>query len=151
MFHGEFSHTIDDKGRLTLPAKLRADFAAGLVVTRGADHCLCIYTKAEWDKVSAKITEMPYAEAAARNFSRFMFSGANELEPDKQGRILLPTYLRAYARLGEEAIISGAGDWLEVWNPDDWQRVMSEMEKDPQAVAEAMAKVQRLYNTRSAT
>ena len=151
MFQGEFSHTIDDKGRLTLPAKFRGELSAGLVVTRGLDHCLCIYTKAEWDQKSAKITALPYAETAARNFSRFMFSGANELEPDKQGRVLLPTYLRQYAHLGEEAIIAGAGERLEVWNPADWQQVIAEMEKNPGAVAEGMATIQRLYNTPSGT
>jgi MraZ protein len=149
MFQGEFSHTIDDKGRLTLPAKFRGELSAGLVVTRGLDHCLCIYTKNQWDEMSGNITRLPSAEDGARNFTRFMFSGANELEPDKQGRVLLPTYLRLYAHLGEEAVIVGAGERLEVWNPANWQKVMRDMEEHPEAVAKAMAEIQRIYNTRS--
>ena len=139
MFLSEFNHTIDDKGRLTLPAKFRAELSAGVVVTRGLDRCLFIFAKSEWDTVSQQITKLPLTKADARTFARFMFSGASDCEPDKQGRILLPSYLRQYAKLDNDVVIIGAGNRLEVWNPATWRETISGLEDNAQDTAERLA------------
>jgi MraZ protein len=91
MFLGEYAHTIDDKGRLTLPAKYRAELASGVVVTRGIDKCLFVFPMDEWKKLSDKVSALPLTDTQARDFRRLLFSGANDAELDKQGRVLLPS------------------------------------------------------------
>ena len=122
MFLGEFSHTIDDKGRLTLPAKFRADFASGIVVTRGIDRCLFAFPQAAWQVLAQKVSSLPLAESQAREFRRLLFSGASDDTPDKQGRVLIPQYLREYANLNGEVIIAGLDTHVEIWNPDAWNK-----------------------------
>src|SRR5512136_1181648 len=117
MFLGEYAHTIDDKGRLTIPAKFRDELEGGVVVTRGLDGCLWAYGRAEWEILAEKIGKVPTTNEAGRNFSRFMFSGAFDSVPDRQGRILVPQNLRDYADIQEETIIIGVMNKLEIWNP----------------------------------
>src|SRR5438105_152924 len=105
MFYGEDSHTLDDKGRLTIPARHRTDLAAGLVVTRGLDRCLTIYPKAKWEELSATIDQLPMTDPNARTFRRHFFSSAVEDIPDKQGRILIPTHLRQYAGIESDVMV----------------------------------------------
>jgi MraZ protein len=123
MFLGEYAHTIDDKGRLTLPAKYRADLAAGLVVTRGIDKCLFVFPRAEWDKLSAKLDALPLTDPQAREFRRLIFSGAIDDELDKQGRVLLAQYLRDYAGLNGNVIVAGLNTHMEIWAPDAWNAI----------------------------
>ncbi len=133
MFLGEFAHTIDDKGRLTIPARFRDELAGGLVITRGLDGCLWAYTRSEWEKVAEKISQLPTTtNPAARNFARFMFSSAFDSIPDRQGRILIPQNLRDYATIGSETVIIGVMNRLEIWAPDRWSEVMAEVEKEPE-------------------
>lgn len=139
MFLSEFNHTIDEKGRLTLPAKYRAELATGVIVTRGLEPCLFIYPKEEWEKLAARINAMSPMKHDVRAFSRFIFAGANDCLPDKQGRILLPSYLREYANLDGEVVIIGAGTRLEVWNPANWQKIIREVELDADQTAERLA------------
>jgi len=120
MFLGEFSHTIDDKGRLTLPAKFRADFAAGIVVTRGIDRCLFAFPITEWQNLAGQVSGLPLTEPQAREFRRLLFSGASDDTLDKQGRVLIPQYLREYANLNGEVIIAGLNTHVEIWSPDAW-------------------------------
>ncbi len=138
MFLGEFIHSIDGKGRLTVPAKFRAALAAGMVVTRGLDRCLFVFPTAQWERRSKAIAKMPLTQRDARAFSRFVFSGAMDVVPDKQGRVLLPAYLREYAGIDGDAIIIGLHDRLEIWNPDRWRDVKLEAEENMELIAEKL-------------
>ena len=134
MFLGEFAHTIDDKGRLTIPARFRDELESGVVVTRGLDGCLWAYSRFEWEQLAQKITQMPTTNQAARNFSRFMFSSAFDSIPDRQGRILVPQNLRGYAGIQNETVVIGVMNRLELWNPEKWAQVVAEVEEDPEAI-----------------
>jgi MraZ protein len=138
VFLGEFSHTLDEKGRLTIPAKFRDELAGGLVVTRGIDRCLSVYPRQVWDGLADQIAKLPISQRSARNFGRLMFSGAADFIPDRQGRVLIPQGLRDYAGLDSEAIIIGLHDRLEIWNPGSWTNVKSNVEEDPESIAEQL-------------
>jgi MraZ protein len=141
MFLGEYLHNIDDKGRLTLPAKFRAELAKGMVVTRGFDGCLFVYPMHEWEEVAQKIDELSFARKDARSLARLMYSEASHCTPDKQGRILLPSYLRDLAKLDGETVIIGLHTRLEIWNPERWQQVRSEVEEQGDTIAEKLAEL----------
>ncbi len=130
MFLGSFTHTLDDKGRLTIPAKYRPDLAAGVVVTRGLDRNLVIYPVAEWQRLSERIAQLPYTDKNARDFRRLVFAMATDTEPDKQGRILIPVELRQYAGIDGEAVVVGVNNYLEVWAPGAWQDLRESVEQD---------------------
>lgn len=134
MFLGEFAHTIDDKGRLTIPAKFREDLASGVVITRGLDGCLWAYSRSEWEQLAEKISRLPTTNPAARNFSRFMFANAFDSIPDRQGRVLIPQNLRDYANIESDTIIIGVMNRLELWNPTQWGDVLAAVEEDPEAI-----------------
>lgn len=121
MFVGEYTHSIDDKGRLAIPAKMRASLLEGAVVTRGIDNCLSVYPKNEWTKLAEKIAALPLADPKARSFSRLMLAGAMDVEFDKQGRVLLPAYLRDYADIRGEIVVAGVYNRMELWNKKAWE------------------------------
>ena len=135
MFSGEFEHSIDSKGRLTIPAKFRDDLEGGVVVTRGLDGCLWAYPRSEWEILAEKLAKLPTANKAARNFSRFMFSSAFDSIPDRQGRVLIPQKLRDYAGIDSETAVIGVMNRVEIWNPAKWSETFSEVEADPEAIA----------------
>ena len=135
MFFGRFGHTIDDKGRLTIPAKYRTSLASGVVVTRGIERCLYIYPLAEWDHLSSQIRQLPLTSKEARSMTRFLFAEAADCVPDKQGRVLIPAYLRDYANLKSDVIVAGSHDHLEVWNPDAYEQDNRHLEDDVEIVA----------------
>jgi MraZ protein len=120
MFLGEFVHTVDDKGRLTIPARFRADLDKGLVVTRGIDRCLVIYPMEEWERLAEQVSALPMTDRRARAFRRLVFANASDATPDKQGRVLIPPRLREYASLDSEAIVTGLNTYIEVWSPESW-------------------------------
>jgi MraZ protein len=128
MFLGEYSHTIDDKGRLTLPAKYRAELATGVVVTRGIEKCLFVFPMSEWQKLSDKISDLPLTDPQAREFQRLLFSGATDAELDKQGRVLLPQYLRDYALLDSSVIVAGLNTHMEIWSLDAWNAIRANID-----------------------
>lgn len=128
MFLGEYTHSIDDKGRLTVPAKFRGELASGLVVTRGFDTNLMVFTMAGWTDLAEKIALKPLSDPSTRAFRRRVFSGAIDLAPDRQGRILLPANLRSFAELNSDAVIIGMYSYLEIWSVDAWQPVRDEIE-----------------------
>ncbi len=125
---GEYRHTIDDKGRLTIPSKIRYELGEGFVITRGLDKCLSIYPKEEWDNIIQKYKELPQTKDV-RNFMRIFLSGATTLEFDKQGRINIPMPLIEFADLKKECIIIGVNDRLEVWSQDNWQSFINDNEE----------------------
>ncbi len=138
MFIGEFSHSIDDKGRLAIPIKFRATLAGGVVVTKGLDGCLFLYTPKEWDKWVEKMNKMPISQSSARAFSRLMLAGALDVVPDKQGRINLPKYLTTYAGIKNNVIVAGLFDRLEIWDSKAWQEYKKKTEKDAASMAEQL-------------
>ena len=128
MFLGEYAHTIDDKGRLTLPAKYRAELASGVVVTRGLDKCLFVFPMDEWKKLSDKVSALPLTDTQARDFRRLLFSGATDAELDKQGRVLLPQYLRDYAGLNGNVVVAGLNTHMEIWSPEAWNGIRDNLD-----------------------
>ena len=127
MFMGEYHHTIDEKGRLTIPSKVRYELGESFIVTRGIDRCLFIYPKHEWEQIITKYRLLPNTKEA-RNFMRFFLSGATVCEFDKQGRINISAPLIKYAGLEKECIIIGVNDRLEVWSRDAWKQFIDENE-----------------------
>lgn len=138
MFIGEYSNKIDDKGRLAIPAKFRADLASGVVVTKGLDGCLFVYTQAEWSKLAERLTNLPLTAANARAIARHMLAGAAALELDKQGRINLPAYLRQFADLNNTVIVAGLFDRLELWQEAAWRTYREKTEAESSAIAEQL-------------
>jgi MraZ protein len=137
MFLGEHSYTLDSKGRLTLPAKYRDDLAQGVVITRGLDHCLFVFQLEDWKRYTKILgEELPFTNKEARQFSRFFFAGAVDAVPDKQGRVLVPEYLREHADLDGEVMIIGVNNRLEVWKPERWQQSLSNASADVETIAE---------------
>jgi transcriptional regulator MraZ len=140
MLLGEYAHTIDDKNRLTLPAKFRDGFADGGVVTRGLDGCLYLYSRAEWEGlVQSRLAELDPLAEEGRLMQRYFFSAAAEAEPDKQGRIMLPAALSEHARLGRDVVVAGVYDHLEIWDRATWREHLKQVEGSAQHVAERLA------------
>ncbi len=122
MFLGEFSHTLDPKGRLTIPAKFRDRLDAGLVVTRSPmDRCLLLFPMPEWEQIAAKVSALPLADPRSAQLRRAFFSAAEDLTPDKQGRILVSQRLRELAQIETEVVVAGVNTFVELWRPDLWQ------------------------------
>ena len=138
MFIGEYSHKIDQKGRIAVPAKFRKDLRDGAIVTRGLDNCLFLYTKKEWDKMAEKLSKLPISRSNTRAFSRLMLAGAMDVEIDKQGRIIIPDYLRKFAGLSKNTIVAGLLNRLEIWDDAKWQVYKKSTEKDSNKIAEAL-------------
>jgi MraZ protein len=130
MFLGEFNHTVDEKGRITVPARFRPELALGVVVTRGLDGCLALYPNAEWDTLAQQLNTLPLTDRRARDFRRFMFGSASEAVPDRQGRVLIPGYLRQYAAIDGEVTVVGMNTYIEIWNPETWHAMRQGVEKD---------------------
>lgn len=141
MFIGEYSHNLDDKGRLAIPVKFRRELAKGAVVTRGLDNCLFLYTKVEWGKLATKLSTLPISQANSRAFSRLMLAGAMDVEVDKQGRMVLPEYLRQFAGLTKEVVVAGLYNRLELWNAEKWQAYKKATEKESGDIAEKMGEL----------
>lgn len=136
MFIGEFQHTLDNKGRVQVPVKFRPRFADGAVVTRGLDDSLFLYTKVEWQKIAEKIAALPLSKNSARSFSRLMLAGAMEIELDKQGRMMLPSYLRKFAGLNKDLIFAGLYSRVEIWDEKKWRSYQEEMEGSVSEITE---------------
>lgn len=140
MFLGEYEHTLDDKNRLTLPAKFRDAFGGGAVVTRGMDRCLSVYAKDEWERfVNDRLGELDPFSGEARQIERFLFSGAAEAEPDRQGRVMIPTALVEHARLSREVVVAGVRDHVEIWDRVHWRGYLEQVEGSAELVAERLA------------
>jgi MraZ protein len=140
MLLGEYEHTIDDKNRLTLPARFRGAFEEGIVVTRGMDGCLFAYTQGDWDRlVRSRLATLDPLSKEGRRMQRFFFSGAAEAELDKQGRVSLPAALLQHAKLARDVVVAGVHDHLEIWDRDAWRRELAEVEGSAEDVAERLA------------
>lgn len=139
MLLGEYEHSIDTKGRIAMPAKLREGLGGKFIITKGLDGCLFVYAMDEWQRVEQKLASLPMSRKTARDFTRFLFGGACEGECDKQGRVLLPASLRRYAGLERDAVIVGVGSRAEIWDVAKWQQYNEESAEDVNELAEQLA------------
>lgn len=139
MLLGEYEHSIDTKGRIAMPAKLREALGAHFMITKGLDGCLFVYDEKEWQQLEVKLAALPMSRKTARDFTRFLFGGAFEAECDKQGRVLLPPNLRRYAGLTKDAVIVGVGNHAEIWDTAKWQQYNEESADDVNELAEQLA------------
>ncbi len=133
---GEYQHTLDEKGRLTMPARFREELGERFVVTRGLDGCLFVYPMPEWANLEAKLQALPLTHREARAFVRLLLSGATECELDRQGRFALPSALREHAGLDKEAVVIGVGSRLEIWSKARWSEYAAEAAGDFAQIAE---------------
>jgi len=141
MFIGEYQHNIDDKGRLAVPTKFRQDLLKGAVVTRGLDHCLFVYMAKAWKEMAEKLATLPISQSKSRAFARLMLAGAMDVQLDRQGRIVLPEYLREYATMKKKVVVAGLYDRLEIWDDAAWTKYKTATEKDSNEIAEALGEL----------
>lgn len=138
MFMGEYEHTIDAKSRLIVPAKFREELGDTFVVTKGLDNCLFVYPMEEWKTLEKTMRGLPFTKSDARAFSRFFFSGANECDVDKQGRVLIPASLRKYAQLEKDVVIIGVASRVEIWSKELWETYNDTTGADYESIAEKL-------------
>lgn len=141
MLLGEYAHNLDTKGRMAIPAKFREKITAGAIITRGLDNCLFLFTAAEWELLAAKLMALPLAQADSRAFVRLMLAGAMDVPLDNQGRILIPDYLRRYAGLTREVIVTGLYNRIEIWDRETWNRYQKKTESASEEIAERLGEL----------
>ncbi len=141
MLIGEYTHNIDAKKRLAIPARLRKELGERAILTRGLDNCLFLYPLQEWQKLTEKLSQLPVGQENARSFSRLMLAGAVEAELDQLGRILVPDYLKSYAGLKQKVVIAGIYNRLEIWDEERWISYKAEVEKNTDMIAEKLGEL----------
>lgn len=141
MFIGEYTLSIDEKGRLSIPVKFRNDLKGKAVVTRGLDNSLFLYSQNEWTKLAEKLAALPISKANTRAFARLMLSGAMDCELDGAGRIVLPEYLRDFSKINKRVVITGMFNRLEIWSEELWKRYKKNTEKDSTKIAEQLGEI----------
>ena len=141
MLIGEYKHTLDPKKRLSLPSKWRKELGRKLVVTRGLDNCLFVYPLGEWQKITEKIGQLPLGQADTRSFNRFFLSGAVEVEVDKIGRILVPDFLKEFAKLGSKVVLAGIYNRVEIWDEKKWDEYKRRIETQADQLAEKLGEI----------
>ncbi|MCU0678213.1 MAG: division/cell wall cluster transcriptional repressor MraZ [Candidatus Pacebacteria bacterium] len=141
MLIGEYRHTLDPKKRLSLPSKWRKELGSTLIVTRGLDNCLFVYPQAEWEKITDKIGKLPLGSADTRSFNRFFLSGAVEVEVDTVGRILVPDFLKDFAKLESKVVLAGIHDRVEIWDDNRWTEYKARIEMQADSLAEKLADI----------
>jgi MraZ protein len=129
MFLGEFNHTLDEKSRLTLPAKFRRRLADGVVMTAGTEKCLLVYPLDEFRQLFEKVSALPVMGKEAATLRRMLFTHASDAAPDKQNRVVIPQALREYAEIMNEVVLVGVGKFIEIWNPNEWRRAQEEVQQ----------------------
>lgn len=141
MLIGEYTHTIDSKKRLAIPAKLRKALGEQAILTRGLNNCLFLYPAMQWQKLTEKLGSLPVGQGDTRSFLRLMFSGAAETDLDQLGRILVPDYLKNYAGLKQRVVIIGVHDRVEIWDKERWDAYRAEVEKNTDMIAEKLGEL----------
>lgn len=136
MFIGEYHHTIDEKGRIIIPAKFREELGNNFIITRGIENCLFVYSEDNWAKITNKLSSLPFTKKDARTFNRFFMSGATSVELDKQGRVNISKPLIDYANLLKDCVIIGTGDRLEVWSQESWESFFDSTKDSMSDIAE---------------
>lgn len=138
MFMGEYQHSVDEKGRMIIPAKFREHLGSSFVMTRGLDQCLFAYPKSEWAALEQKLKTLSLMKSDARAFTRFFFSGAAECEFDKQGRVNIPSNLREYAKLDKDCVVLGVSNRMEIWSKEAWESYFQQSEESFNEIAEKL-------------
>lgn len=138
MFLGEYQHSLDSKGRITIPSKFREQLSDHFVATKGLENCIFLYSMEEWRNIEEKLRSLPLTRTDARSFVRFFFSGASELEVDKQGRTVLPANLREYAGIDRDVVIIGVGTRAEIWSGDKWEEYNQDKAGHYEQLAESL-------------
>lgn len=141
MLLGEFQHNLDTKGRMAMPAKFRNKLTVGAIITRGLDHCLFVFSSGEWEILAQKLIALPLAQANSRAFVRLMLAGATDVNLDKQGRILIPDYLRGYAGLKKQITVAGLYNRIEIWDSESWKQYKTKTESASDEIAEKMGEL----------
>ena len=146
MFYGEYEHSLDNKGRIIIPSKFRGvikdNYVEKFFVTRGLDTCLFMFTESEWTQQESKFKTMPFTKRQTRQFNRLFFSGAVDLIPDKQGRILIPKYLTDYALIKKEILIIGVSNRVEIWAKDKWNEFYNNTKDSYEEIAENLMELE---------
>ncbi len=138
MLIGEYTHTIDTKKRVSLPAKFRGAIGKKMIMTRGLDNCIAIYSLSGWKKVSEKLSNLSMGQSDQRSFSRFMLGGAVEVSVDSIGRILVPDFLKDYAKLKTKVVLTGVNDHIEIWDEKTWRTYKEKIENSADMLAEKL-------------
>ena len=141
MFIGEYTHSVDAKKRLALPQKFRKELGATVVLTRGMDQCLFVYPMKTWKELAEKLGTMPIGEASTRSFVRLMLAGATDVTCDRQGRVIVPDYLKDYAAIGKSVIVAGLYNRLEVWDEEKWRNYKTQAERESDTIAERLGQL----------
>ena len=141
MLVGEYRHTLDPKKRLAVPAKFRKDLGQRVVLTRGLDSCLFLYSERSWQEMAEKLAKLPTGQAGTRSFVRLVLAGAAEADFDSLGRILIPEYLRAYANLGKRVVLAGLVSRVELWDEKRWEEYRSRTEQSVDEIAEKLGDI----------
>lgn len=138
MFIGEYKLSMDSKGRIAVPVKFRANLVSGAVLTRGLDNSLFLYPKKEWEAIASKLAGLPLAQSNSRAFARLMLAGAWDVEIDKQGRMIIPDYLREFGKLIKKIVAAGLYNRIEIWDEETWETYKANTEKESSNIAEAL-------------
>ncbi len=141
MLIGEYTHTIDEKNRVSLPVKFRKEVGKKVVITHGLDNCIFLYAMNEWMQVADKLGGLGIGQSDTRGFNRFMLAGAVEVEVDSIGRILIPDFLKKFADLAEKVIFTGVHNRVEIWNSDRWNEYKKKIEKQADKLAEKLGEI----------
>ncbi len=141
MFIGEYTISMDAKGRIAVPAKFRSILNSAAVVTRGLDKSLFLYSKSEWETIASKLAALPLSKANSRAFARLMLAGAYDVELDKQGRIMIPEYLRKFSSLTKRIVVAGLYNRLEIWDEEAWNAYKVSTERESTAIAEGLGEL----------
>jgi len=141
MLLGEYKHNLDAKGRIAVPAKFRDKLSAGAIITKGLDNCLFVFASKEWQELVTKLTALPISQANSRAFARLMLAGATDVELDKQGRILVPEYLKKFADLKKIAIVAGLYSRVEIWDAERWEKYKAKTESASDEIAEQLGQL----------
>ncbi len=141
MLLGEYTHTVDEKNRISLPSKFRKEVGKKVVITHGLDSCLFLYPLKEWEKISSKLSELGMGQADTRGFNRFMLAGAVEADVDSIGRILIPDFLKEFADLKNRVVFTGVHNRVEIWNEKTWKEYKKKIERQADMLAEKLGEV----------
>ncbi len=141
MLIGEYTHTLDEKKRLSLPVRFRAELGKKLVVTRGLEGCLFVYSQKEWSAIARRLGELGMGQASMRGFTRFMLAGASEVDVDAAGRMLIPDFLKEFANLKNKVVFAGVQTRVEIWNEKAWDSYKQRIEKEADMLAERLGEI----------
>lgn len=141
MFIGEYTHTLDPKKRLSLPSKFRKELGKSVVITRGLDHCLFLLSQSAWKKLVQRFSELSIGSSDTRGFNRFMLSGAVEVDVDSAGRVLIPDFLKQFAKLKNSVVLAGVGERVEVWDEKKWKTYKDHIESQGDAMASKLSEI----------